>query len=148
VAKTNLFISVPVTVSLYEGRSRCPFHLEIPRSFRQLRLESAQTSLPGDSFRVATTFDRWLLVTGTNPKASWLARWGPSLRGFGAFRRLRIRFSRCITLLGTLVAIKRQLAGSDPIPFVLEANGTRGQTNPWKRPVATGLPTGWAYTVI
>ena len=121
-----------------------PIHLENTKfpavSPRALNLSTRGLVSGGDNVLIGG-----FIVTGTNPKSIVLRALGPSLSGFGLSDVLRDPILKVYNSSGTLVAINDNWQ-SDPIRFVLEANGL-APTNPLEAAVARSLPPG-AYTVV
>ena len=121
-----------------------PIHLENTK-FPTVRPRALNLSTRG----LVSTGDNVLIggfiVTGTNPKSIVLRALGPSLSGFGLSGVLRDPILKVYNSSGTLIAINDNWQ-SDPINFVLEANGL-APDNPLEAAVARSLPPG-AYTVI
>ena len=85
------------------------------------------------------------IVTGTDPKSVVLRALGPSLSGMGLSAVLTDPVLSVYNSSGTLIAINDNWQ-SDPIHFVVEANGL-APANPSEAAIARSLPPG-AYTVV
>jgi len=132
------------TVSCTKVYRALPIHLENTKfpavRPRALNLSTRGLVSGGDNVLIGG-----FIVTGTNPKSIVLRALGPSLSGFGLSDVLRDPILKVYNSSGTLIAINDNWQ-SDPIRFVLEANGL-APTNPLEAAVARSLPPG-AYTVI